>query len=87
MRPFPFSIEPQPGQRISPIEMAILDALQSISDNSQLDNATQILRDFSVDNYTKTTTLDAATASTADIANFVCTLADAIKKGGLKAER
>ena len=87
MRPFTINIAAHPGATQTAMEVAMLDAFRELSDNSHLDNATQILRDFTVSNYTETRTLNAGTAATADIANFLCTLVSDLKAGGSKAER
>lgn len=43
-----------------------------------------VAADFTVTNYTPTRTLNAGTASTADIANVLCTLIDDLRNRGMK---
>lgn len=43
--------------------------------------------DFTVSNHTNTRTLDASTATLADVKNVLCTLIADMKKRGMKAEQ
>lgn len=61
------------------------NALQLIELASQEDaDIASIAQDFTVSNYTDTRTLNAGTATVADVANVLCTFIDDIKNRGMK---
>lgn len=47
-------------------------------------DAAAVFKDFTASNYTATRTLNAGTATAADVANVLCTLIDDIKRRGSK---
>lgn len=53
-------------------------------DRASQDDMAGIVNDFEVANYTATRSLDAGTATTADIANVLCTLIADLKNRGSK---
>lgn len=48
------------------------------------DDLPQMVKDFTVTNYTATRTLNAGTATATDIANVLCTLINDLQKRGMK---
>lgn len=62
----------------------VLGALQEIARASVESDPALIASDFTLENYTETRTLDAATATATDIANVLCTLISDLAKGGSK---
>lgn len=53
-------------------------------ERASYDDPNLIAKDYTVSNYTKTRTLDASTATTADIANVLCTLIYDMQNRGTK---
>ncbi|MFT3987177.1 hypothetical protein [Aestuariivirga sp.] len=64
----------------------MLAALQEIERSSH-DDIPQMFSGYAVTNYTETRTLDAGSATTADIANVLCTLITDLKARGPKRTR
>lgn len=63
----------------------IHNALREIEQASREPGVVEVAcDDLTVTNFTETTSLNAGTATLSDVANFVCTLVDVIKKRGLK---
>lgn len=53
-------------------------------DRASQEDLSAVAADFTVTNYTPTRTINAGTASTADIANVLCTLIDDLRNRGMK---
>lgn len=64
----------------------VLEAMAQI-ENASNDSTAQIAKDFTITNHTATRTLDASTATLADLKNVVCTLIEDMQKGGMKRSR
>lgn len=75
---------PPPGIAATADGRFLLAALQEIARASVENDPAAIASDFTVSNYTETRTLDAGTATTADVANVLCTLISDLAKGGAK---
>lgn len=76
---------PPPGADInSPINRFILGALQEIQRASFENDTSEIADSYTLSNFTETRTLNAATATTADLANVLCTLLFDMQKRGVK---
>lgn len=58
--------------------------IEEISRASFENDPAVITSDFTVENYTTTRTLNAGTATTADLANVLCTLISDLAHGGAK---
>lgn len=53
-------------------------------ERASYDDPVTVANDFSVSNHTKTRTLDAGTATLADVTNVLCTLIEDIQNRGMK---
>jgi len=82
----PISLGQPPVNDKAAMGQWMLGALQEIERASH-DDIPQMFSSYTVTNYTATRTLDAATATTTDIANVLCTLIADLKARGPKRAR
>lgn len=82
----PVSLGQPPLNDKAAMDRWVLSALQEIERSSH-DDIPQMFNGYIVTNYTETRTLNAASATTADIANVLCTLIADLKARGPKRAR
>ncbi|MCP5087943.1 MAG: hypothetical protein GY952_14210 [Rhodobacteraceae bacterium] len=64
----------------------VKEAMRELRNLAEESNAFDVFDDFTVSNYTETTTLDASTATAGDIANFIATIVTSMQRRGLRGE-
>lgn len=82
MRPVNFGLAP-PTKEPERFAQWVKDCMSEI-DRASNEQAEAVADAYAPSNYTATRTLDAATASAADIANVLCTFLDDLKNRGTK---
>lgn len=64
----------------------VIETFREIRDMHEEGDVFDVADEFSISNHTETISLNVSTATTADVANFVATLMDALKRRGLRGE-